>query len=89
MPKEEAAPAPKPAPPTRYGPTFDEIERRDPVQWHAAHMAWVCIFKTLCKVLRILKIICFSQKKTESNWHWVVLPTEITNLKNTDRQYFF
>ena len=40
MPKEEEA-KPKPAPPTRYGPTFDEIERRDPVQWHAAHMAWV------------------------------------------------
>lgn len=32
---------PKPAPKTRYGPTFDEIERRDPVQWHAAHRAWV------------------------------------------------
>lgn len=32
---------PKPAPKTRYGPTFDEIERRDPVQWHAAHKAWV------------------------------------------------
>ena len=41
MPKEEPQAAPKPAPPTRYGPTFDEIERRDPVQWHAAHMAWV------------------------------------------------
>ena len=24
---------PKPAPKSRYGPSFDEIERRDPVQW--------------------------------------------------------
>ena len=32
---------PKPAPKSRYGPSFDEIERRDPVQWHAAHRAWV------------------------------------------------
>ncbi|XP_057311513.1 uncharacterized protein LOC130649276 isoform X2 [Hydractinia symbiolongicarpus] len=32
---------PKPAPKSRYGPSFDEIERRDPVQWHTAHQAWV------------------------------------------------
>ncbi|XP_065660118.1 uncharacterized protein LOC100206530 [Hydra vulgaris] len=32
---------PKPAPKSRYGPSFDEIERRDPLQWHAAHRAWV------------------------------------------------
>ena len=34
---------PKPAPKSRYGPSFDEIERRDPVQWHTAHRAWVWI----------------------------------------------
>ena len=38
---ETTNPTPKPAPKSRYGPSFDEIERRDPVQWHAAHRAWV------------------------------------------------
>ena len=38
---EKAPPKPKPAPPTRYGPTFDEIDRKDPVQWWTAHEAWV------------------------------------------------
>ena len=38
---EGASNAPKPAPKSRYGPSFDEIERRDPVQWQIAHKAWV------------------------------------------------
>ena len=26
---------------SHYGPSFDEIERRDPVQWQIAYKAWV------------------------------------------------
>ena len=39
-PAEEFTKVQKPAPSTQYGPTFDEIERRDPVQWYMAKKAW-------------------------------------------------
>ena len=39
-PSDEYTRTQAPAPATQYGPTFDEIERRDPVQWNMANEAW-------------------------------------------------
>jgi len=58
----------KPAPPTRYGPTFDEINRMDPLQWQEAKDAFIkerIVEMEVIKLLRERARRCY-EKNTHS-----------------------
>ena len=78
---EEFTKVQKPAPATRYGPTFDEIERRDPVQWKMAENAWYTERKVRQNMVR--SVLHYDRRRPNSFIYSILLYFYIILLYNT------